>query len=81
VRWLRYPAPPGRRRRIEVFCDAYGIPVPGDIGARVAQQQRMTAATCEALARRGIEPQATWARQGHLRELEARIAWTEASGL
>jgi hypothetical protein len=25
VRWLRYPEPPDRRRRIEVFCDACGI--------------------------------------------------------
>jgi Phosphotransferase enzyme family len=39
VRRLRYPAPPDRRR-IEVFCDAYGIAVPADIGALVAKQQR-----------------------------------------
>jgi hypothetical protein len=36
----------------------------------------MVAANCEANARRGIEPQATWARQGYLGELQARIAWT-----
>ncbi|HEV8218888.1 MAG TPA: aminoglycoside phosphotransferase family protein [Streptosporangiaceae bacterium] len=30
---------------------------------------------------RGIEPQATWVRDGHLAQLQARIAWTEASGL
>ena len=81
VRWLRYPGPPDRRRRIEVFCDAYGVAVPGDVGARVARQQRAVAANCAALARRGIEPQATWVSQGHLRELRARIEWTESSGL
>lgn len=81
VRWLRYPGPPDRRRRIEVFCDAYGIPVPDDVSGCVARQQRAVAATCEALARCGIEPQATWVRQGFLRQLRARIAWTESSGL
>jgi len=47
----------------------------------VAWQQRLVAADCEAIARRGIEPQATWVRQGYLDELRARMAWTEASGL
>jgi hypothetical protein len=81
VRWLRYPGPPDRRRRIEVFCEAYGIPVPENVSAHVASQQRMVAATCEALARRGIEPQAGWARAGCLEQVRARISWTEGSGL
>jgi aminoglycoside phosphotransferase (APT) family kinase protein len=81
VRWLRHPRPPDRRRRIEVFCDAYGVPVPDDVSASVAWQQRQVAASCETIARRGIEPQATWVREGYLDELQARIAWTEASGL
>ncbi|MDX3616129.1 aminoglycoside phosphotransferase family protein [Streptomyces europaeiscabiei] len=25
LRWLRYPAPPGRRRRLESFRNAYGL--------------------------------------------------------
>ena len=79
VRWLRYPEPPDRRRRIEVFCDAYGMAVPADVAACVADQQRMTAATCAALALRGVEPQATWIREGHLEQLDARIAWTEST--
>lgn len=33
--------PADRRHRIEVFCDAYGIAVPGDITGRVAWQQRL----------------------------------------
>ena len=36
LRWLRYPQPPDRRRRIEIFCDADGIAVPPDIASRVA---------------------------------------------
>lgn len=79
ARWLRYPGPPDRRRRIEVFCDAYGMAVPDDVRACVAWQQRLVAASCAAIARRGIEPQATWVREGYLGELQARIAWTESS--
>jgi aminoglycoside phosphotransferase (APT) family kinase protein len=79
VRWLRYPAPPDRRRRIEVFCHAYGIAVPADVSACVAAQQRMVSETAEALGRRGIEPQATWIREGHLEEYAARVRWTEAA--
>jgi hypothetical protein len=75
------PRPADRRRRIEVFCGAYGIAVSADTGALVAKQQRAVAATCADLARRGIEPQATWVRDGHLAQLRVRIAWTEASGL
>ena len=59
VRWLTYADPPDRRR-VEVFCDAYGMPVPEDASACVAEGQHMVAANCEANARRGIEPQATW---------------------
>jgi hypothetical protein len=81
MRCMRYQEPPDRRRRIEVFCAAYGVQVPDDIGARVAEQQRLTAATCAALARRGTEPQATWAREGYLEQLHARITWTESAAV
>jgi hypothetical protein len=39
------------------------------------------AATCEALGRRGIEPQSTWIREGHLEQLRSRITWTESVNL
>ncbi len=81
VRWLHYPSPPDRRRRIEVFCDAYGTAVPDDVIACVAEQQRMVTRTCQDLAQRGIEPQATWIRQGYLAELRSRIRWTESATL
>jgi len=76
--WLRYPQPPDRRRRIKIFCDAYGIPVPGDIAGRVAWQQRLVLQHCQALAGQGIEPQATWVREGYLDTIRARINWTES---
>ena len=31
---------------------------------------------CQALASQGIEPQATWAREGYLDTVRARINWT-----
>jgi hypothetical protein len=34
LRWLRYPQPPDRRRRIEIFRDAYGTPVPAAVSRR-----------------------------------------------
>jgi aminoglycoside phosphotransferase (APT) family kinase protein len=81
TRWLRYPEPPDRRRRAEVFCDAYGIAVPADVTGLVARQQREVMRTCIALARRGVEPQATWVRQGYLDEVRDRIEWTESLSL
>lgn len=81
VRALCYPDPPDRRRRIEVFCHAYGIPVPEDVVALVLEQQRSVLATCEALGQRGVEPQATWIGEGHLDTLHTRIQWTESTRL
>ena len=78
LRWLRYPRPPDRRRRIEIFCDTYGIAVPADITGRVAWQQRLVLEHCQALARQGIEPQVTWVREGYLDTIRARINWTES---
>lgn len=78
LRWLRYPGPPDRRRRTEVFCDAYGITVPGNIVELVAEQQHLALELCAALGRQGIEPQATWIRDGYLDTVRARIQWTEA---
>jgi hypothetical protein len=72
LRWPRYSQPPDRRRRIEIFCDAYGIPVPADITSRVAWQQRPVLQNCQALASQGIEPQATWVREGYLDTVRAR---------
>jgi hypothetical protein len=82
VRWLHYPHPPDRRRRIEIFCDAYGISVPDDIVDRVAWQQRLVMRNCEALARRGVEPQATWVRnaRGRLPERAAGRADRRRAG-
>jgi len=76
VQQMRYSRAPDRRRRIEVFCDAYGMEVPDDVVSVVADQQALTNGLVEQLGARGIEPQATWVRDGHLKELRERVAWT-----
>ncbi|MGI8575035.1 MAG: phosphotransferase [Egibacteraceae bacterium] len=77
VRWLRYPHH-RTARRIEVSCDAYGIAAPNDVADLVADQQRSVLATVRQLARRSVEPQATWVADGYLDELHRRIRWTES---
>jgi len=69
---------PNRRDRIKMFCEGYGVPVPDDIVGCVAEQQKQTAKLVERLAAAGIEPQATWVRQGYLRELAERVRFTES---
>jgi len=76
--WLRYPAAPDRRRRIEIFCDAYGVAVPDNVAQLVAWQQRLVLQRCEDLGRQGVEPQATWVSNGSLDATRRWIAWTES---
>lgn len=78
VRWLRYPGPPDRRRRLEVFCAAYGLASADGVVDAVVDEQRGTIDRVRRLAFAGHEPQATWVGDGHLRELERRLAWSEA---
>jgi hypothetical protein len=81
VEQMRYPAPPARGRRVEVFCDAYGIDVPPDVRTLVADRQAADAALVEEIARRGIHPQVTWVRDGFPDVDRARSAWTRSAPL
>lgn len=74
---MGHAEPPDRRRRTAVFCDGYGVAVPPDLGERVAQQQRLTRETVKKLAREGVEPQATWVKEGYLDQLSDRVRFTE----
>lgn len=78
IQWLGHPHPPNRLRRIQVFCEAYGRPVPDDVKAVVAAQQRQTRQTVVALATQGVEPQRSWVADGYLDVLGQRIRWTES---
>ncbi|MEU9266527.1 aminoglycoside phosphotransferase family protein [Streptomyces sp. NPDC048251] len=78
LRWLRYPAPPDRRLRLEQFCGAYGLDsTVGVVDAVIAGQRANADLVCW-LAEQGHEPQATWAADGLLTELDRRIAWSKA---
>ncbi|WP_405964175.1 hypothetical protein OG713_26085 [Streptomyces sp. NBC_00723] len=46
--------------------------------ARCCRRQRAHADLAHRLAEQGHEPQATWAADGFLAELDRRIAWSEA---
>lgn len=78
VRWLRYPRPPDRRRRLERFCAAYGLTSTEGVVDAVVDRQRENVDRVRRLAAAGIEPQAAWASDGYLRELEEKLAWSEA---
>jgi hypothetical protein len=76
IRWRAYPAPPDRRRRIEVFAGAYGLSGTDGLVDAVIEQQQLDIHRVRTLAARGFEPQRTWAREGHLPELADRVAWS-----
>jgi hypothetical protein len=76
-RSLGFPVPPDRRRRLEVFAEAYGLSSTAGLADDVNRTQRETLVTVRRLARAGCQPQATWAAQGFLDLLEQRIRWIE----
>ncbi|TDD47372.1 aminoglycoside phosphotransferase family protein [Nonomuraea terrae] len=79
LRWLGYREPPDRRRRMELFAAAYGLPGVAGLAGEVAAVQRDTIAQVRRLAAQGRRPQARWVAEGYLGELERRRAWTLAN--
>ncbi|AUY47647.1 aminoglycoside phosphotransferase family protein [Streptomyces sp. CB01881] len=79
MRWLRYPRPPDRRHRLEVFAAAYGLTDTAGLVDAVLTVQEHGIDAVRRLAEQGHEPQATWVAEGHLDELRARLAWSRAN--
>lgn len=77
LRWLCYDRPPNRHRRMELFANAYGLPNTHGLVEQVARRQRLDITRVRSLAERGLEPQATWVRNGYLDQLQTRVNWTE----
>jgi hypothetical protein len=77
ARSLRFDAPPDRRRRIEVFAEAYGLTSTRGLVDAVIDHQRLDAVNVSALAERGLEPQRSWVAGGVLDELAGRVRWSE----
>ncbi|MGW3347313.1 aminoglycoside phosphotransferase family protein [Nonomuraea rubra] len=78
LRWLRYPAPPDRRRRLELFAGAYGLPSAEGLVDAVIGVQRDGIERVRALAAAGRQPQARWVAEGYLDDLGGRLAWSLA---
>jgi aminoglycoside phosphotransferase (APT) family kinase protein len=76
---LRYPAPPKRGRRVEVFCEAYGIDVPPNVRDLVADRQDADATLIEDLAAQGLHPQVSWVRDGAADVDRERARWTRSA--
>ncbi len=70
---------PDRRRRLEVFAEAYGLPTTAGLIDDVIARQRLTIAHVQELAGRGLEPQATWVADGTLDGSRELVAWAEAN--
>lgn len=78
TRWLRFPRPPDRRRRLELFCAAYGLSSTEVVVDAVIAEQRANAERVRRLAAAGHEPQCTWVAEGYLEELRHGVAWSRA---
>lgn len=78
---MHHAAVPDRRARVAQFCAGYGCPVPDDVVALVVDQQVLTRETCVRVGRAGIEPQATWIREGYLDEVDRWIEWARSLAL
>ena len=75
--WHHFADVPDRRARLEVFADAYGLTSTVGLVDDVIDRQRLTIAHVEELAGRGLEPQATWVRDGTLDDSRRLVAWAE----
>jgi hypothetical protein len=80
VEWLCYPGPPDRAARIRTFWEAYsgsfaGPAVVERLVDAVIARQRRTRVLATRLAQEGIEPQATWLREGRERMWDEQLQW------
>ena len=75
LRWLSYPAPPDRRRRLDVFAEAYGMGSAGLVDEVIAQQEAVWQ-QARRLAEQGREPLAVWQRSGFLDSTADRVRWS-----
>jgi aminoglycoside phosphotransferase (APT) family kinase protein len=79
LRWLRYPAAPNRRHRLELFATAYGLTSTTGLIDAVIDVQRNVIEQVRLLADAGHQPQAHWVAHGFLDEANRRLAWSQAN--
>jgi hypothetical protein len=79
LRWLRYPDPPNRRHRLELFASVYGLTSTLGLVDAVIEIQRDGIEQVRRLANAGYQPQVGWVADGYLEELEVRLAWSQVN--
>jgi hypothetical protein len=77
LRWLRYPEPPDRRRRISIFAQAYGLDSAGGLVDRVIAVQTGMRDLVARLAEEDFPRQVGLVAAGYLDEQQARIDWSQ----
>jgi Phosphotransferase enzyme family len=77
VELLRYPGPPNRRRRLELFAEAYGLSSVDGLVDDVIAVQRAGVETVRRLADEGHERQVAMVADGELERLQGHVDWTE----
>jgi Ser/Thr protein kinase RdoA (MazF antagonist) len=78
--WHHFPEVPDRRARIAAFLEAYGDLTAldlrqGEVTEAIARRMEATIRIGSALAEAGIEPQRTWATEGHFKEEAVEVRW------
>ena len=79
ARLLRYPAPPDRRRRVELFAGAYGLTTTAGLISEVIGEQRAVWQRARRLAAEGRQPQLAWEESGVLDQAVEHIRWSRAN--
>jgi Phosphotransferase enzyme family len=76
LRWLCYPDPPDRHRRISIFAEAYGLGSADGLVDRVIAIQTGMRDLVARLAKEGFPRQVNLVAAGNLDELQAWIDWS-----
>lgn len=76
LEWHHFSEVPDRKRRVQLFLDAYGSDLT-DIVDGVANVQRQGIDFVKHLADRGLQPQLDWTKDGTLETVEKQARWTE----
>jgi hypothetical protein len=79
--WHHFPAVPDRRKRVQLFLEAYGGLPRFDVAEAVAASMQATSDRVRSLAQEGQEPQRTWVGDGALDRAAAEIAWVREHGV
>lgn len=77
IKWHHFTETPDRKHRIAVFLEAYGTDSIPDIAKKVADMERDVNVGARTIASHGIEPQATWLKDGTLAKFDDQAKWIE----